>query len=72
VRKSVGQASTAGEQTQQKPCRTSSDIGAAQEKSYSRTSFDVGSEMVKMKNEKLEVQEFIFNFAPNNNVLLGI
>jgi hypothetical protein len=26
--KSVGQAPTAGEQTQQKPCRTSSDIGA--------------------------------------------
>jgi hypothetical protein len=28
MRKSVGQALTAGEQTQQKPCRTSSDIGA--------------------------------------------
>jgi hypothetical protein len=28
MRKSVGQAPTAGEQTQQKPCRTSSDIGA--------------------------------------------
>jgi hypothetical protein len=27
MRKSVGQAPTAGEQTQQKPCRTSSDIG---------------------------------------------
>jgi hypothetical protein len=31
MRKSVGQALTAGEQTQQKPCRTSSDIGAEQE-----------------------------------------
>jgi hypothetical protein len=28
MRKSVGQAPTAGKQTQQKPCRTSSDIGA--------------------------------------------
>jgi hypothetical protein len=28
MRKSVAQAPTAGEQTQQKPCRTSSDIGA--------------------------------------------
>jgi hypothetical protein len=28
MRKSVGQAPTAGEQTQQKPCRSSSDIGA--------------------------------------------
>jgi hypothetical protein len=28
MRKSVGQAPTAGEQTQQKPCRTSSDIRA--------------------------------------------
>jgi hypothetical protein len=28
MRKSVRQALTAGEQTQQKPCRTSSDIGA--------------------------------------------
>jgi hypothetical protein len=31
MRKSVGQAPTAGEQTQQKTCRTSSDIGAEQE-----------------------------------------
>jgi len=31
MRKSVGQALTPGEQTQQKPCRTSSDIGAEQE-----------------------------------------
>jgi len=31
MRKSTGQAPTAGEQTQQKPCRTSSDIGAEQE-----------------------------------------
>jgi hypothetical protein len=31
LRKSVGQAPTAGEQTQQKPCRTSSDIGAVLE-----------------------------------------
>jgi hypothetical protein len=28
MRKSVRQAPTAGEQTQQKPCRMSSDIGA--------------------------------------------
>jgi hypothetical protein len=28
MRKSVGQAPTASEQPQQKPCRTSSDIGA--------------------------------------------
>jgi hypothetical protein len=28
MRKSVGQIPTAGEQTQQKPCRTCSDIGA--------------------------------------------
>jgi hypothetical protein len=28
MRKSAGQALTAGEQTQQKPCRTFSDIGA--------------------------------------------
>jgi hypothetical protein len=31
MRKNVGQAPTVGEQTQQKPCRTSSDIGAEQE-----------------------------------------
>jgi hypothetical protein len=31
MRKSVGQAPRAGEQMQQKPCRTSSDIGAEQE-----------------------------------------
>jgi len=31
MRKTVGQALTAGEQAQQKPCRTSSDIGAEQE-----------------------------------------
>jgi len=31
MRKSVRQVPTAGEQTQQKPCRTSSDIGAEQE-----------------------------------------
>jgi hypothetical protein len=31
MRKSIGQAPTAGEQTQQKPCWTSSDIGAEQE-----------------------------------------
>jgi hypothetical protein len=31
MRKSVGQAPTAGEQMQQKPCRASSDIGAEQE-----------------------------------------
>ena len=31
TRKSVGRAPTAGEQTQQKPCQTSSDIGAEQE-----------------------------------------
>jgi hypothetical protein len=31
MRKSVGQAPTAGERTQQKPCRTSSDMGAEQE-----------------------------------------
>jgi hypothetical protein len=31
MRKSVGQVPTAGKQTQQKPCRTSSDIGAEQE-----------------------------------------
>jgi hypothetical protein len=29
--KSVGQVPTAGKQTQQKPCRASSDIGAKQE-----------------------------------------
>jgi hypothetical protein len=47
MRKSVGQAPTAGEQTQQKPCRTSSDIGAEQEKSYCWTRSDVGWERVK-------------------------
>ena len=31
MRKSVGQAPTAGEQMQQKLCQTSSDIGAEQE-----------------------------------------
>jgi hypothetical protein len=31
MRKSVGQAPTAGEQTQQKLCLTSSDIGAEEE-----------------------------------------
>jgi hypothetical protein len=31
MRISVGQAPTASEQTQQKPCQTSSDIGAEQE-----------------------------------------
>jgi hypothetical protein len=32
MRKNLEQAQTAGEQTQQKPCRTSSDIGAELEK----------------------------------------
>jgi hypothetical protein len=31
MRKSVGQAPTEGKEMQQKPCRTSSDIGAEQE-----------------------------------------
>jgi hypothetical protein len=31
MRKSVGQAPTAGEQKQQKPCRTSTDFGAEME-----------------------------------------
>jgi hypothetical protein len=31
MRKSVGETPTASEQTQQKPCRTSSDIGSEQE-----------------------------------------
>jgi hypothetical protein len=31
MRKSVGQVPKAGEQTQQKPCRTSSDIGTEEE-----------------------------------------
>jgi hypothetical protein len=31
MRKNVGQAPTSGEETQQKPCRTSSDIGAEEE-----------------------------------------
>jgi hypothetical protein len=31
MRKGVGQAPTTGEQTQQKPCRSSSDIGAEEE-----------------------------------------
>jgi len=31
MRKSVGQVPKAGEQTQQKPCQTSSDIGTEQE-----------------------------------------
>jgi hypothetical protein len=31
MRKSIGQAPTAGKQTQQKPCQMSSDIGAKQE-----------------------------------------
>jgi len=31
MRKSVGQVPTAGKQMQQKPCRTSSNIGAEQE-----------------------------------------
>jgi hypothetical protein len=47
MRKSVGQAPTAGEQTQQKPCRTSSDIGTELE-NHSRTGSDVGSERVKL------------------------
>jgi organic anion transporter 5A len=34
MRKSVGQTPTAGEQTQQKPCRTSSGIGAEQENEW--------------------------------------
>jgi hypothetical protein len=46
MRKSVKQAPTAGEQTQQKPCRMSSDIGTTR-KSYCRTRSDVGSERVK-------------------------
>jgi hypothetical protein len=33
MKKSVWQVPTAGEQTQQKPCRTSSDIGAELENS---------------------------------------
>jgi hypothetical protein len=49
MRKSVGQAPTAGEQTQQKPCRTSSDIGAELEKSYCRTRSNVGPERVKSR-----------------------
>jgi hypothetical protein len=48
MRKSVGQAPTAGEQTQQKPCQTSSDIGAGQEKYYCRTRSDVGSERANL------------------------
>jgi hypothetical protein len=47
MRKSVGQAATAAEQTQQKPCRTSSDIGAELE-NHSRTRSDVGSERVNI------------------------
>jgi hypothetical protein len=46
-KKTVGQAQTVSEQTQQKPCQTSSDIGAEPEKSYCRTRSDVGSERVK-------------------------
>jgi hypothetical protein len=44
LKKSVGQSPTAGEQTQQKPFRTSFVIG----KSYCRTRSDVGSERVKI------------------------
>jgi hypothetical protein len=47
MRKGVGQAPTAGKQTQQKQCRTFSHIGVELEKSYSRTRSEVGSERVK-------------------------
>jgi hypothetical protein len=55
MRKDVGQAPTAGEQTQQNPRRTSSDIGAEQENYKSRTRFDVGSERVK-RNIKIYIK----------------
>jgi hypothetical protein len=48
MRKSVGQAPTAGKQTQQKPCRTFSNIEAEQENH--RTRFDVGSERVNLES----------------------
>jgi hypothetical protein len=44
MRKSVGQALTAGKQTQQKSCRKSSDIGAELENHIVGTRSDVGSE----------------------------
>jgi hypothetical protein len=54
MRKSVGQAPTAGEQTQQNPCQTSSDIGADLENhTRTRTRSDIGSERVKYLNTGL-------------------
>jgi hypothetical protein len=50
MRKNVGQATTAGEQAHQEPCRTSSDIGAELEKFYCRTRSDVGSERVEVES----------------------
>jgi hypothetical protein len=49
MRKSVGQAPTAGEQKQQNPCRASSDIGAELE-NHSEKRSDVGSERVNLTN----------------------
>jgi hypothetical protein len=49
MRRSVGQVPTAGEQTQQKLCRMSSDIGVEQE-NHRRTRSDVGSERVNAEN----------------------
>jgi hypothetical protein len=47
MRKSVGKAPTAGEQTQQKPCRTSSDIGTELKYTVGR-----GPAVLKEKNLK--------------------
>jgi hypothetical protein len=59
MRKSVGQARTAGKQTQQKLCHASSDIGAELEKkSNCRTRSDVGSERVNQKNDTGETTKF--------------
>jgi hypothetical protein len=54
MRKSVGQAPTAGEQTQQKPCRTSSDIGAELE------NHTVGRGRCRIGKGKNKVRKLLF------------
>jgi hypothetical protein len=56
MRKSVGQSPTAGEQTQQKPCRTSSDIRVEQE-NHTVGRSDVGSERVNIAWKLFMIQE---------------
>jgi hypothetical protein len=71
MRKSVGQAPTAGENAQQKPCRTSSDIGSRTGKSYCRTRSDVGSVRVKLREiHALAEEVFYLTLTPPLRIFL--